>query len=162
MYPALPIEFRRSRGKAAITALAGVAMAAVGYGLTHIDRKVSFVSAEIVQLVGWVALLFFGLCTLAAIYTLIFRPVELILSRDGVARGLFRRKRPIPWSEIADVTIQRIQKVELVALRRRDGRRTAYFDPKAYGLSPYEAVDMLRYYRGRNGGEFDSFAGRWN
>lgn len=114
-----------SRWRIALLALAAAAFVALGlwmggaFGSSPVSRR--YPPIEIFA-IGWVSVLFFGLCGAVAMRKLFETSEQLRIGTAGV-RSAAWSDQTIPWSEISDVTTWRYNRQKAIILHLRDPAR---------------------------------------
>jgi hypothetical protein len=106
------VEVGASRTKLLALGIAGVGMTALGAVLAFGVISQGNVSVVI----GWVGLIFFGFCTLAAFWRLFAAPAVVVtLDAEGICDTRIS-DRAIPWSVVRDITTWRSVSVRIMIL----------------------------------------------
>ncbi len=97
-----------------------VGLWAVGaFGPPPVSRRASPAATNAI---GWVCIVFFGLCGLAIIRMFFDKRVQLRINASGIC-WIRWSDEMIPWSEITDVTTWQYQLQKFVVLHLRDATR---------------------------------------
>lgn len=100
---------RKARWKSALSVLGSIAFVAAGVFMAFGPiRETTRYSPEIIRLVGWVCVLFFGAAGLMACLNLV-RPTEVVLSPEGFQVVGVRRKPVVPWRDVRRFFIAKVQ-----------------------------------------------------
>jgi hypothetical protein len=79
-------------------------------------------SASTIFAIGWICVVFFGLCGAAAIKKLFDPGEQLRIGRSGILTTPWS-DQTIPWSEITDVTVWSYRHQKMITLHLRDPAR---------------------------------------
>lgn len=111
-----------SRWKIALILLGGLVFVGLGLWMTGVfgpPPASHRYSPELVRLIGWVAVVFFGLCCVIGAGRLFDRREQLRIGRDGI-RARHWSDQTIPWTEIVDITTWSYRRQTSIILHLRD------------------------------------------
>ncbi len=114
-----------SRTRVVLLGLGAAAFVALGLWMTGIfgaPPDSHRYSASTIFALGWICVVFFGLCGAAAIKKLIDAGEQLRIGRSGI-RSTPWSDQTIPWSEITDVTTWSHRRQNMIILHLRDPSR---------------------------------------
>lgn len=130
-----------SRWRLSLMALCSAALVALGLWLggalgPPLASSLDFLSVEVVF--GWLGVIFFGLCFVAAVKRLLDNGEQLRIGAAGVRWALWS-DQTIPWVEITDVTTWSVERQKGIVLHLRDPSRFPGRGPAAI----FARVDRL-------------------
>ena len=111
-----------SRGKIALILVGGVILAGIGLWMTGLfgtPPESRRWSPEMIRLIGWFALIFFGLCSVAWGRRLFDKREQVRIGAAGIRLRSWS-EQTIPWSEIVDVTTGSYRRQTSIILHLRD------------------------------------------
>lgn len=109
------VEISASRFKLVLLTIAGIVMT-VGSGLLAFRIIPRVMPGSYGEFVGWVGLIFFGLCTLLVVWRFFTaQGVVLTLNADGI-RDTRISDKLIPWSAVRDISTWQSQRQRIMIL----------------------------------------------
>jgi len=139
------LVLRQSRFKSAGAVLGAAVFVALG--LWMISNRHSFErgSPEATLFWGGLSVVFFGAAGLAGLYSL-FRPTQLILTREGFQVHGLRLKPLVPWNEVERFSVSKVKSTKFVS-----------FTLKAPTKSPAQRAAALVSASGRADGNIPAY-----
>jgi len=110
------IVIRTARLKAVMLTFVSFAFVAAGIFILSFDRGTSTIA------VGWLAIVFFGACSIVGVMQIFDSRPRLIIDDQGVLDRTLRCGK-IPWSDILDARLQTISDQPFICLDLRDEER---------------------------------------
>jgi hypothetical protein len=105
---------RRSRRKTSLALLGSLALVVIGlFMIVGEPSASSRYSPEVVRLIGWISIIFFGWTGLVAVRNLI-RPIELILTPDGFSVKGGWKKRAVAWRDVRRFFVAEVRRSKFV------------------------------------------------
>jgi hypothetical protein len=155
-----PVVFRQDRRKLLGLALIGIVFVAMGVSFIEHPEfwKSTRHSAGSVEIAGWVATLFFSLCLIAIIVSLV-RPATVKLAPEGITISSAWRTYSRPWNAVGDFKLCKYKRNRTVVFNDANppNRRLAEINrglsgatsglPTALNVAPEQllaAVEMAR------------------
>jgi len=123
--PVEPRIIRGSRTKSLLYLLGGIAFVWIGAHLVRDSATQPELFAVKMIVVGWVSIVFFGLCALAAAWLLV-RPRVLILDSSGLAIGGSVHRSPlrIAWRDVQGFHVRKQNRYKSIGFRFELGAKT--------------------------------------